>query len=156
MQLGNFPEMTHVKLCAFKICSYQNPGTFSYAILLHSVLLNPCFCFQGREGSHVLCLWHMYQARGWCWSCCPMWWVLPRTTHSSPLCSLSSAGETHLPFHVVSFDQTFLLPRKRQGLDLMGFMGNIQYTDSEAMLEWLNQMSGKSSLKHNPSWRRGF
>lgn len=143
---------------AFKISFYQNPGTFTYPILsYHPCLLNPCCWFQEREGNSVpyFCA-QVHQARGWCWSCCPVWWVLAQTTQGSPLCSLSSTGETHLTFQVVSFDQTFLLPRKRQGLDLMCLVGSVQHTDCEAMFKRLNQMSGKSFIKHNPSWGRGF
>lgn len=125
---------------AFKISFYQNPGTFSYPILLcHPGLLNPCSWFQGGEGNSVLYVCaQLHQARGWCWSCCPVWWVLPQTTPGSPLCSLSSTGQTHLTFQVVSFDQIFLFPRKKEILDLMCLVGSVQHTDSEAILEWLN------------------
>lgn len=42
----------------------------------------------------------------------PPCWVLPQTTQESPLCSLSSTGETHLPFQLYPFIKHFSFPEK--------------------------------------------
>lgn len=131
---------------AFKISCYQNPGTFSYPILLcHPGLLNPCCWFQGREGNSVLnlCVYTRQEAR--VGAAAPM--LSPPTDHPgvSPLLPQQHRRDT-FAFSIVSFHQTFLLPRKRQALDLMCLVGSSQYTDRQ----WGHVKSDSAKCQGNP------